>query len=156
MKKMNTITINGVVYTVDDPDAAHINDDVVGSGAWSSKNTLDKLCPKFSEVGTVATCEPLAECPADVTTRIPSGYNAINALTLTHTGKNLWDFKSGLSQCTGISGSTGNEVVRYGYIVTLPPGTYTVSGEVVAGSNYIYFNPINIDTLLMGALTSKK
>ena len=70
MSKMQSLTINGNEYTVADPDAATINDPVVGQAAWSSKNIVDRLCPAFSESGAVATCQPVEGYPLEVISHI--------------------------------------------------------------------------------------
>ena len=70
MSKMQSLTINGNEYTVADPDAATINDPVVGQTAWSSKNIVDRLCPAFSESGAVAVCSPVAGYPLEVVSHI--------------------------------------------------------------------------------------
>ena len=141
--------------TITTPIARHAvtDDSAVDKKPWSSKNTVDKLCPSFTERGALVTCNPVEGYPLEVVTRLPDSEPGVTSLTLYHAGKNLWNFKSGLSQCRGVSASSGADVIRYGYIVTLPPGTYTVSGQVLSGSNYIYFNPIHLETLVMGALT---
>ena len=70
MKKMKTLTVNGVTYTVEDPDAANIDDGKIGPDAWSSKNTVDKLCPLFTESGSVVTCAPVEGYPLGVVSKI--------------------------------------------------------------------------------------
>ena len=45
---------------------ADINDDEIGTSAWSSKNTVDKLCPTFTESGSAVTCEPIEGYPLEV------------------------------------------------------------------------------------------
>ena len=81
MKTMKTLTVNGVTYTVMDPNAAVIDDAGVGEGAWSGKHIADLFCPAFSEAGKMVTCEPLAGYPLKV-----AGDGAI-----TRCGKNLFD-----------------------------------------------------------------
>lgn len=152
MPEMHTLVLNGQAYTVTDPNAARVDNASVGDGVWSAKHIVDTLCPPFSREGELIKCSPVEGYPLEAVTCIPESA-PVTGLTLRCTGKNLWDFKSGLSQCRGISAASGADVIRYGYIVTLPPGTYTVSGEVLAGTNYVYFNPINLSTLVMGALT---
>ena len=46
--------------------AVEINDTAVGADAWSSKNIVDKLCPTFTESGSVVTCEPVEGYPLEV------------------------------------------------------------------------------------------
>lgn len=152
MPEMHTLVLNGQNYTITDPGAARVNNTAVGDGVWSAKTIVDRLCPAFSAENRLVRCNPVEGYPLEVVTHIPEN-QPVTELTLRCTGKNLWDFKSGLSQCRGISAASGADVIRYGFIVTLPPGEYTISGEVLSGVNYLYFNPINLDTLVMGALT---
>lgn len=70
MSEMKTLTINGKKYTVTDPDAAMIDDPVVGQAAWSGKNIVDRLCPAFSESGAAVACEPVAGYPLEVVSHI--------------------------------------------------------------------------------------
>lgn len=163
MKKMTTITINGTCYQVTDVEAIHHTAQSLTAEqkAQTRSNigaigidTLMNVLPNFSEKGNMVACNPIKGLPLDVTTHIPADGDGVTSLTLKHTGKNLWDFKSGMAQCLGKSGSTGADVIRYGYIVTLPPGSYTISGEALDGNNYVYFNPINLSTLVMGNVTN--
>ena len=49
------------------PGSALIDDSVASTeNAWSSKNTVDKLCPTFTESGSVVTCEPVEDYPLEV------------------------------------------------------------------------------------------
>ena len=57
MKKMKTLTVNGETFAVCDPEAARIDDSVVGEQAWSGKQILDRLCPAFTESGTYTLSE---------------------------------------------------------------------------------------------------
>jgi hypothetical protein len=50
--------------------AATIDDTKVGADAWSSKNTVDKLCPSFTESGAVVACEPVEGYPLEVVSKI--------------------------------------------------------------------------------------
>lgn len=70
MKEMKTLTVNGETYTVADPDAAHIDDGKVSADVWSSKNTVDKLCPSFAKRGAVVTCEPVEGYSLEVVSHI--------------------------------------------------------------------------------------
>lgn len=152
MPQMHTLVLGGQSYTISDPNAARMDNTTVGDAAWSGKTIIDRLCPAFRVEKPMVICDPVEGYPLEVITRVPAE-NPVTQLTLRRTGKNLWDFKNGISQCRGISGTSGEDVIRYGCIVTLPPGTYTVSAQVNAGTNYIYFNPINLETLVMGNLT---
>ena len=82
MKTMKTLTVNGVTYTVTDPNAAVIDDAGVGAGAWSGKHIAELLCPAFSAAGKLVTCEPLQGYPLTVT-------GATGPVT--RCGKNLFD-----------------------------------------------------------------
>lgn len=68
-----------------DPGEVNINDDAVGSDAWSSKNIVDKLCPAFEKTGTVVQCEPVEG------TSLKATYNAGGLFSITVCGKNLYD-----------------------------------------------------------------
>lgn len=50
--------------------AGGVDDSRVGPNAWSSKNTVDKLCPAFTESGTKVTCEPVEGYPLSVVSQI--------------------------------------------------------------------------------------
>lgn len=66
-----------------DQTKADLDDTVVGAGAWSSKNTIDQLCPAFTESGTVVQCEPVAGYPLEVIAK--------ETATVTQCGKNLYN-----------------------------------------------------------------
>ena len=143
--------INGIKSQVYDIVEGIIDDSTIGNDAWSSKNTVDKLCPSFTESGAVVACEPLEGSEMDVVTQFypiqegtpsPDNVCPINGRTggeLWKGGKNLFDFKSGVSRVSLASSSTGRKE-SWGYAVTLPAGTYTFHAEVGSNSNggYIY------------------
>ena len=58
----------------------------------SQLDAIDKLCPSFSETGSVVRCDPLAGYPLTVTTELPATEAGISRLTLTQCGKNLFDY----------------------------------------------------------------
>ena len=67
--EMKQLVVNGVTYTVADPDAAHIDDDTINrETVWSSETMLDRLCPGFAKTGPMITCLPLEGYPMKVTT----------------------------------------------------------------------------------------
>lgn len=111
--------------------------------------TIKMCCPSFTESGAVVTCNPVEGYPLDVITHIPTTEAGVSALKLHHTGKNLWDFKSGLSIITYESSGSTTQVKTYGYIVELPAGTYTISAEATgirdfsANPGYIYSYRLN-------------
>ena len=69
-----------------DPGAALIDDTAVREdGAWSSKNTVDKLCPAFTKSGMLVQCEPVEGYPLSVTGSFAG------VLQVTACGKNLYN-----------------------------------------------------------------
>ena len=68
-----------------DPGTALIDNSVVGDSAWSSKNTVDKLCPDFGERGSVVVCEPVEGYPLRVSTYLPTS-TGVSKITLYHEG----------------------------------------------------------------------
>ena len=127
MKEMKTLTINGVTYTVTDPDAASIDDSAVGANAWSSKNIVDKLCPAFSESGAVVTCEPVEGHPLEVVSSIvstqsgtgtpsPDNVRPVNGYTelqLTRCGNNLFDYTDWIAYCNQAYTANAAKEVEY-------------------------------------------
>ena len=103
---------------------ATIDDSKVGADAWSSKNIVDKLCPAFSESGSVVACQPLEGYPLEVTTAVAEA----GQLTLHHSGKNLFDFNKGVSAVNYMNGN-GVGSTRNGYAIRLPAGTYTLNAN---------------------------
>lgn len=49
---------------------AIIDDTEVGADAWSAKNIVDKLCPAFTQTGSVVTCAPLEGYPLEVVSAV--------------------------------------------------------------------------------------
>ncbi len=111
MKKMNTLSVNGNSYVLEDAgavafdraqaltdeqkkcarqnmDACRADDTNLGEDTWSSANTVDKLCPSFEERDSTVLCEPVGGYPLSVTSHINGDHTAV---TLIHTGKNLMD-----------------------------------------------------------------
>lgn len=90
MEKIQTITVNGSTYTIEDPDAARINDSRVGGDAWSSRQILDRLCPAFSESAAAVTCRPVEGYPLKVVSRIEPVPDAGTQRIPGHTGVTLY------------------------------------------------------------------
>ena len=134
-----------------DPGTALIDNSVVGDSAWSSKNTVDKLCPSFTESGGVAVCEPLEGYPLEVISEIAEkdDGSAWNAITLTRCGKNLFDFSQGVYR---VSFVVDKQLDYYGYILDLPPGQYAVHAKRKYGTvgRYIFCSVINVDGVRVG------
>ena len=115
--------------------AAITNGDGVSSRPWSSKNTVDKLCPSFTESGAIVTCEPVEGYPMTVTAEE-------GATTITRCGKNLFDCFSKGATKIGYYTETGSTLQeRYGWELLLPPGTYTFKPHKLIsdpGDRYLY------------------
>lgn len=57
--------------TASSSGGSDIDDTVIASDkTWSSKNTVDKLCPTFTESGSVVACEPVEGYPLEVASKI--------------------------------------------------------------------------------------
>ena len=101
-----------------------VDDTKVSELPWSSKNTVDKLCPTFTEIGVAVRCEPVEGYPLTVTA-------GDGATTITRCGKNLlndgWkDF--------------GNYNTAKNFILSLPNGEYTASAKHTEpkSTSYLY------------------
>jgi hypothetical protein len=79
--------------TITTPIARHaVTDDrAISRKPWSSKNTVDKLCPSFTETGSAVCCEPVEGYPLGVVSHIDRECTEIK---LTHCGKNILDTKN--------------------------------------------------------------
>lgn len=129
-----------------------ITDDTkIGETTWSSKNTVDKLCPTFTESGEWATCNPIETSYLNIETKfrpiLPEGFapspdnretiGTWSGGTLYHGGKNLVDLKAveNVKQLT-FTDSDGNQPSNYkGFAFSLPAGTYTIHGEYAEASD---------------------
>lgn len=65
--------------TLTTPIARHAipDDSAVSSKPWSSQNTVDKLCPAFTESGAVVTCEPVDGYPLEVEWQTKNLFNDV-------------------------------------------------------------------------------
>ena len=109
-----------------DPGYINIDDSKVGADAWSSKNIVDKLCPTFTESGSVVVCEPVDGYPLEVE------WQTKNLIGVLETG--FYDMNSGAPN--NLSG-----YVRMRDFLAVTPGeNYIVSkdGEVVASYFHEY------------------
>ena len=123
-----------------DPGEANIEDTCVGADAWSGKNIADRLCPAFSESGTVVTCQPVEGYPLGVVSQIvpvqegegdpsPDNVRPITGCTeakLYCVGKNLFDgyWESGMINTTTGADVFDKNSIRTGYIPIVPGTTY--------------------------------
>lgn len=73
-----------------------IKDNLISyNSCWSSKNTVDKLCPAFAESGAAVQCQPVEGYPLEVISNInpkESG-DPWGEIKLYHTGKNLCNYR---------------------------------------------------------------
>ena len=106
MKKIKTLTVNGITYAVTDPTAPRIDDSVLGDAPWSAKKIVDTLCPAFTKTGNMITCTPVEGYPLSVAADA-------EATAITRCGKNL----IGFANFSGITG-TGNTQSHQGGIFT--------------------------------------
>ena len=75
---------------------AVVDDTKVGRSPWSSKNTVDMLCPSFDESGAGVRCEPVEGYPLQVVSHLAPSLEGHTNITLHRMGKNLVN----LSGCT--------------------------------------------------------
>ena len=118
MTQMNTLTVNGKTYTVADPDAAHINDTVIGDSAWSGKNIIDRICPAFTVSGRAVKCRPVEGYPLQVSTYLPASETGYTDIKLYHTGKNLYNKDSHPLTGHYVNWESGGLRVSTGFVAT--------------------------------------
>lgn len=97
-------------------------DDAIVSGeyTWSSKNTVDKLCPSFTKSGPAVTCEPVEGYPLTVQT---DGASKIH-----RSGKNLIVFTPGTTTINGVTFDFYED------------GTIVLNGTATGGFAYTAFS----------------
>ena len=125
------------------------DDSTIGNDFWSSKNIIDRLCPAFTESGSIVTCTPVEGYPLEVVSVLPESEDGISAVTLWRGGANLFppiDSLDGL-EVNGITFRVeGGKIIMNGTAtaavntgvktkVWLPAGTYTVSGNPYPGND---------------------
>lgn len=119
---------------------ATIDDETVGTDAWSSKQIADALCPGIDMEESVVECTPLTGYPMTVVSTIGRKADGTDwqQITMTRCGKNLFDFKQPVYAVTYAAGS--GQGTRMGYSLVLPAGTYTMHAEPVGTvkDQYIY------------------
>lgn len=94
-----------------------VDDTSIGKYPWSSKHTVEKLCPPFEEKDSVVQCEPIEGYPLKVVTELET---EVDSLTLTICGKNLYN--------------CANYALNAGY--------YNKSTGVRATSSNFYYSPL--------------
>ena len=109
--------IRGTTITTPIARSAVADDKSVSNKPWSSKNTVDKLCPTFTESGSVVTCEPVEGYPLEVEWQ----------------RKNLWKVDTNVIDGGYMSPSGNTATIAYSYgaytvfVPCQPNTTYTVS-----------------------------
>lgn len=106
-------------------DGVTPDDSKVSSKAWSSKNTIDKLCPTFTERGAIVTCEPVEGYPLDVKWQTKNLINPIAYMTGNDNPATTLNGDVFTSVTT--NGSTYLNTGWGGKLKTHPAGTYTVT-----------------------------
>ena len=140
--------IRGTTITTPMARSAVPHDEGVSNKPWSSKNTVDKLCPSFTESGAMVTCEPVEGYPLTVTAEE-------GATAITRCGKNLAKLCSADHQSiygliaekqsdsflvNGTSQIDANNIYLTNYLkghgnwISLKKGTYTVKVAVISGT----------------------
>lgn len=152
----------------DNIGAACIDDAKVGADAWSSQKTseemdrsisvarletIDKLCPSFTESGSVAVCEPVEGYPLGVTSRIEPVQKGSGDPYPPGGGKNFAradstrtvDVDAGIVVKTTVNTAeivvngtaTKNHSMSLFYNIALPAGTYTASVWGLVDADYL-------------------
>lgn len=162
MAYIKTLTVNGSRYTVRDPEAAHIDNSTVGVDVWSSENTVDMLCPVFSESGGIAVCKPVTEYPLGIRSELlctqsgagtpnPGNIRPISGcerVKLYQTGENLLNLTAVSKTERGVTftvagdgtittGGTATEEIHYdlGKTQVITGEKYTIVGCPKGGSS---------------------
>lgn len=144
MNKMKTLTVNGKTYEICDPSAPRIDNETVGDALWSSKHTVDRLCPAFNEQGAVVACRPVEGYPLETVTQItpaqsgtgdpsPENIRPITGrtnCTLYRGGKNLFN----------INACEGKPIVNGTFISWLKNGVVLQGNVSASPGNSSYAN----------------
>ena len=93
---------------------AVVKDDIVSGKPWSSQNTIDKLCPTFTESGAVAVCEPVEGYPLTVEA-------SEEATKVVRCGKNIFDIATAGVYHSNAAGDPyfGMRVTENGFYIEL-------------------------------------
>lgn len=150
--------------------ASQIDDSIASfEKVWSSRRTVERLCPAFEKSGSVVSCYPVEGYPLGVRSRIeavqegsgdPSPENVRlisgwNAATLTRCGKNLFDNNPELLEYVTYKNKTGTESTKCGYKLNLPVGVYTLSGNLIADTpgDFVYTYVLDDDGVVVAGGT---
>lgn len=123
LKAEHLTHIEDGIAAVEEAVSGMIDDTSVSKKPWSSKNTVDRLCPSFAESGAVVACEPVEGYPLTVQT----DEGATNVIRC---GKNLF----GYDVIRGVksNGSTELTAIESGVRVT---ATRDTSATIYSGGN---------------------
>lgn len=140
--------------TINTPLARHAvpDDSEVSRKPWSSKNTVDKLCPSFTESGAIVTCEPVEDYPLQVKWSKKNLLN-ITAQSQTINGVTFTVNEDGSVTTNGTATANANFALS---TMSLPVGDYVLSGCPAGGgySTYSVFiqtgNNAIYDTTVVG------
>lgn len=122
--------IRGTTITTPIARDAVADDACVSKKPWSSKNTVDKLCPAFEESGTVVQCDPVEGYPLEVLTQIEPVQSGSGDPCPPGGGRNLWQVDTNTVISAYIDATSIAAYSGYSYVVYIPcePNTtYTVS-----------------------------
>ena len=118
---------------------AEIDDNAIGANAWSSKNIVDRLCPAFSESGTLVQYEAVEGYSLSVQAQEGGEEPGV---TVTVCGKNLYDKATYPANITG-----------YAYAGTTSPGRFSTTDAYrrtefipvphLAGQSLVLSHPTN-------------
>lgn len=142
----------------DDPKwilSSQINDTVVSAeSTWSSKNTVERFLPEFSESGAAVECHPFPLCPLDVSTTFEPAQVGSGDPYPAGGGKNLLLNTAGSGTANGITftlnadgtvtangTATANAYYDINKALSLPAGQYALSGcpSSSNGANYLVY-----------------
>lgn len=95
--------IRGTTITTPIKRDAVVNDTTISKAPWSSKHTVEMLCPTFEKTGTLVQCEPVEGYP--LTVKLVGSADGI--ATVNVCGKNLYNAK--------LYPLENNTIIRYQY-----------------------------------------
>lgn len=75
--------IRGTAITTPVKPEAVVDDENICQKPWSSKNTVERLCPSFTESGAVVQCQPVEGYPLEVVSTIDYKGDYWESITLT-------------------------------------------------------------------------
>lgn len=111
------------------------DDSSVCDKSWSSRNTIDKLCPTFAKADAMVTCMPVAGYPLDIEW---NRKNLLNNIAESKTTNGI-TFTVNEDKSVTINGTSTKEIFLHCGVVTGVDGaSYTLSGCIASGSGKTY------------------